>query len=383
MRIGINADEANVINPVGIGQFALNVIRGLEKIDKENKYYLYLTSLKKSTLPVERAGWCYKYIWPKKLSTQFSLPFNLLLNREKLDVFFTPTHYAPRFCPMPSVVSVMDTSYLIYPEYFSKKDLWQLKNWTEYSMKNARKAVVISESTKKDVVKFYGKKSKDVIVCYPGYDEKFKVIGETRLPASQRGEPARQVREIEEIKKKYGIEGEYLIAIGTLQPRKNYERLIRVFAKLKKEGGREKLVIVGKKGWLYDSLFETVKKLNVEHDAIFTGYVPDEDIVYLLNGAKIYVLASLYEGFGIPILEAQACGVPVACSRVSSIPEVAGEAAIYFDPKSEMDMAEKINQLLTVPDLREKMRQKGLENVKKFSWETCAKQVLKTIEEAV
>lgn len=358
-------------NPVGIGQFALNVINELEKIDKENQYYLYLTSSKKNTLPVERAGWCYKFIWPKKFSTQFALPFNLLLNREKLDVFFTPTHYAPRICPMPSVIAIMDTSYLLYPEYFTKHDLWQLKNWTKYSAKNAKKIVVISESTKNDVIKFYGKKENDndVVICYPGYDEKFRGI--------------REIGEIEEIKKRYGIVEDYIIAVGTLQPRKNYERLIRVFTKLKRAGGQEKLVIVGKKGWLYNSLFTDVKKLNVEHDVIFTGYVPDRDIVYLLNGAKMYVLASLYEGFGIPLLEAQACGVPVACSRVSSIPEVAGDAAVYFDPKNEEDMVEKLNQLLTVSNLREKLRQKGLENVKKFSWEACAKKVIKTIEEAV
>lgn len=369
MRIGINADEANVKNPVGIGQFAQNVICALEKIDKENQYYLYLTSSKKNTLPEERAGWCYKYIWPKKLSTQFTLPFNLLLNREKLDVFFTPTHYAPRICPMPSVISIMDVSYLLYPEYFTKHDLWQLKNWTNYSAKNAKKIVVISESTKKDVIKFYEKKENDVIVCYPGYDKKYTKIEDAGG--------------INSVKKKYDIEGKYLIAVGTLQPRKNYEKLVKVFVRLKKLGGCEKLVIVGKYGWLYDSLFDGVKKLNIEHDVIFTGYVPDRDIVYLLNGAKAYVLASFYEGFGIPVLEAQACGVPVVVSRVSSIPEVAGEAAFYFDPKNEDDMFEKINQVLTVEDLREKLRQKGLENVRRFSWRTCAAQVLKTIKFAV
>jgi glycosyltransferase involved in cell wall biosynthesis len=236
-------------------------------------------------------------------------------------------------------------------------------------VQNAKKVVVISESTKKDVMKFYGKKESDVVVCYPGFSSQFRVIGE--------------IREIGEVQKKYGISGDYLIAVGTLQPRKNYEMLMRVFAKLKSGGRPETLVIVGKKGWLYDSLFAEVKRLNVEHDVIFIGYVPDQDLAYLLNGAKAYVLASLYEGFGIPILEAQASGVPVACSRVSSIPEVAGEAAVYFNPESEVDMVEKLNQLLTESDLREKLRQKGLENVKRFSWETCAKKVLKTIEFAV
>ncbi len=369
MRIGINADEANVENPVGIGQFALNVIRWLERIDKKNQYYLYLTTPKNQRLPSVRGGWNYKYIWPQKFSTQLALPFKLLLNRERLDVFYTPTHYAPRFCPMPSVISIMDVSYLIYPEYFAKKDLWQLKNWTEYSVKNAKKIVVISESTKKDVVKFYGNKKNDVVVCYPGYDEKFRLVSDRE--------------KIEKCKIKYGITGDYMIAVGTLQPRKNYERLMRVFAKLKAKGRSEKLVIVGKYGWLYDSLFAAIKKLNVGHDVIVTGYIPDEDTVSLLNGAKLYVLASLYEGFGIPVLEAQACGVPVALSNVSSLPEVGQDAGLYFNPIDEDDMVAKIYQILTDEQLREKLRQEGLENVKKFSWEICATHVLKTIEEAV
>ncbi len=368
MRIGINADEANVESPVGIGQFALNVICQLEKIDKKNQYFLYLTSPTKSTLPFERAGWCYKYIWPRKLSTQIALPFNLILNREKLDVFFTPTHYAPRFCPIPSVVSVMDVSYLLYPQYFKKNDLWQLTNWTKYSVKKAQKVVVISESTKCDVIKYYDKKPEDVKVCYPGYQ---KIGG------------IREIGEIGEIREKYKIKGEYLIAIGTLQPRKNYERLIRVFAKLKKDGIKEKLVIIGKKGWLYEPIFKTVKDLKLEKDVIFTGYISDAEAFYLLKNAKIYILASLYEGFGIPVLEAQACGVPVAASRVSSVPEVGGEAAVYFNPENEVEMQEKINDLLTAKDLREKIRQKGLENVKKFTWEICARNVLATIESAV
>lgn len=370
MRIGINADEANVENPVGIGQFALNVINNLEKIDKENKYFLYLTGKKKSSLPAPRENWAYKYIWPKKLSTQFALPFNLLLNREKLDVFFTPTHYAPRFCPMPSVVSVMDTSYLIYPEYFAKKDLLQLTNWTAYSVKNAKKVIVISESTKRDVVKFYNKKEKDVNVCYPGFEKTKRINEITNL-------------RINEIKDKYQIKNEYIIAIGTLQPRKNYERLIRAFANLKKSGTCEQLVIVGKKGWLYASIFSLIKDLGLENDVILTGYASDEETKILLQNAKLYVLASLYEGFGIPVLEAQFLGVPCVLSKTSSIPEVAAESALYFDPEDEKDIEDKMREMLKSETLRSDFSLKGKENVKRFSWEKCARGVLEAIRSAV
>jgi glycosyltransferase involved in cell wall biosynthesis len=370
LRIGINADEANVENPVGIGQFALNVIINLEKIDKENQYFLYLTSPKKNSLPESRSGWSYKYIWPKKLSTQFALPLNLLLNREKLDVFYTPTHYAPRFCPIPSVISIMDTSYLKFPDYFAKKDLIQLTNWTSYSARNAKKIVVISESTKRDVIKLYNKKEEDVRVCYPGFEKNLRIH---ESPNTR----------IQEIKEKYKINREYVIAIGTLQPRKNYERLIQAFANLKKSGIKEQLVIVGKKGWLYQPIYDLAIKLGMEKDVIFTGYVSDEEQDLLLINSRFYVLASLYEGFGIPILEAESLGVPCVLSNVSSIPEVAGNTALYFNPESVVDLEDKMREMLKNQNIREEFSLKGRENVKRFCWENCARQVLLTIESAV
>lgn len=368
MRIGVNADEANVESPVGVGQFALSVICELEKIDEKNQYFLYLTSLKKSVLPKERAGWCYKYIWPKKFSTQIALPFNLILNREKLDVFFTPTHYAPRVCPLPSVVSIMDVAYLKFPQYFAKKDLWQLSKWTAYSVRQAKKVIAISGATKRDVVEFYGKRPEDVNVCYPGYSQRLKVESKARIV---------------ELKKLFGVRNGYLIAIGTLQPRKNYERLIRVFADLKGQGRKEQLLICGKKGWLYESIFEEIKRLNLEEQVIFTDYLIDKDLAVLLAGASAFIFPSLYEGFGIPILEAQAAGVPVIVSKASSFPEVAGKAALYFNPQDEKDMAAKILYLLGNEKLQEKLKEEGYENVKRFNWDICANQVLKTIEQAV
>lgn len=370
LRIGINADEANVDKPVGIGQFALNVVSSLEKIDHENQYFLYLTSKKNNNLPESRHGWQYKYIWPKKFSTQIALPFNLLLNREKLDVFYIPTHYASRICPIPSVISIMDVSYLMFPDYFAKKDLMQLTNWTKYSVRQAKKVIVISESTKRDVMKFYDKSDSDVVVCYPGFEKLQRINKLTNL-------------RINELKDKYKIKGEYIIAIGTLQPRKNYERLIKAYDNLKKSGTREKLVIVGKKGWLYDSIFSLVESLDLENDVVFTGYISDDETELLLRNSKLYVLASLYEGFGIPVLEAQSEGVPCVLSNNSSLPEIAGDSALFFDPDDVFDIEVKMRELLENQDLTSRFSLKGKENVKRFSWEKCAREVLATIKSAV
>lgn len=368
MKIGINGDEANVVNPVGIGQFALNVIRELEIQDKSNSYVCYLTSKVNANLPRERNNWKYRLIWPSKFSTQFALPLNLVLNREKIDVFFTPTHYAPRICPMPSVVSIMDLSFLMFPEYFSRKDLWQLVSWTKYSVKNAARIITISENSRLDIAKFYGVDPARIHVCYPGYDPVFHT-SETNL------------ENIEKVKKEYSLNKKYLMAVGTLQPRKNYDFLLRVFSRLRTKIDL-KLVIVGKKGWLYDSIFDLVKNLHLEDDVVFTDYLSTAKMVLLLQGAEIYVMASLYEGFGIPVIEAQACGTPVVVSRVSSLPEVVGDSGLLFDPQDEKDLLQQIEKMLENSDLRLKFREKGLKNVSRFSWQKCAENVLKSIMKA-
>ncbi|MDQ3239364.1 MAG: glycosyltransferase family 4 protein, partial [bacterium] len=240
-----------------------------------------------------------------------------------------------------------------------------------YSVANASKIVTISESSKLDIIKYYKVDPKKIVVTYLGYDT------ETFQPVTDRNK-------IQEVMKKYNIAQPYILYLGTLQPRKNIVRLIQAFKLLTSDLAISKLglklVIVGKKGWLYDEIFAEVKKLNMEEIVVLTGYIQDEEKAAMLSGALLYTLPSLYEGFGIPIIEAMACGTPVVVSRISSLPEVVGEYGILIDPYSVPSIGEGLKLLVTDTELRERMSQQGLKWVKQFDWIHCARITLGVLE---
>ncbi len=169
--------------------------------------------------------------------------------------------------------------------------------------------------------------------------------------------------------------------VGTLQPRKNIERLIEAFAKLIIKHPNLSLLVVGKKGWLYEGILEAPKKFGIKESVRFIDFVQDQELPSLYKNAKCFVLPSLYEGFGLPVLEAMKYGCPVVTSNVSSLPEAGGDAALYVDPQNVNDIAEKIDKVLSDPKLREEMVKKGHEQVKKFSWEKTARETLRVLEE--
>ena len=172
----------------------------------------------------------------------------------------------------------------------------------------------------------------------------------------------------------------YILYVGTLQPRKNVSTLIKAFNKFKDTYPEFKLVIVGRKGWLYNQIFELVKQLKLEQNIVFTDYVSDGELVKLYKNAFCFVLPSLYEGFGIPVLEAMVNNCPVICSNVSSLPEIAGKAALYFNPKSEKDLLKNLLKLKEDVSLKNKLIKNGKEQIKKFSWQKCADETLEVIK---
>lgn len=363
MIIGIDGNEANVENKVGISEYAFELLQQFKKYQMPNvKFQIYLKDLPREDMPKEKEGWKYKIIKPKKLWTQLGLPFNLFLSSPRPDVFFTPTHYAPRFCPVPTAISIMDLSYIYFPQLFKKSDLYQLKNWTYYSVKKAKTVFTISKSSKNDIIKEYKIPENKVVVTYPG----IKVSSIKN-----------QVLSMDIIKEKYGIEGKYILFVGTLQPRKNITKLIEAFSKLKTD---LKLVIIGKKGWLFEEILEAPEKFGVENRVKFLNFVPDEDLADFYSNAICFVLPSLYEGFGLPVVEAMKYGCPVITSNISSLPEAGGDAALYFDPQDADDIAAKIEQVISSEKIRKEMIEKGYNQVKKFSWKKTAEETLKELE---
>jgi len=376
MIIGIDGNEANVVNRVGIGQYAYQVLMHLNKYQiskikyqKEKvKFKIYLKTDPLDDLPDESEEWKYEVFGPKKLWTQFALPLRLLFGLSKPDVFFTPSHYAPRFTNIPQYISIMDMSFMHYPELFTVKDRTQLTQWTAYSAKKAHKIFTISEFSKKEIVKYYDIAQEKVVVTYPGYDKTKYLISNIKY----------QIGEKKLLQKKYNIHKDYLLFVGTLQPRKNIVGLINAYKLImqKAKYGPLNLVIIGKKGWLYEEIFSTVSNLQIEDKVHFLDFVPENDLAAFYRNAACFVLPSFYEGFGIPVIEAMACGCPTIVSNVSSLPEIGGDATICVDPYEIESMASGIESVLGKKDLRRSLIEKGLLRVKRFSWKSCAQKTL-------
>lgn len=394
MIIGIDGNEANVEKRLGVGEIAYQLLLQFSEIirsfrqaqdkKKKNIFVIYLKNDPVNDLPQAGEDWEYRVVKPGRLWTQWRLPLDLYLHKPMPDVFFTPTHYAPRFSPVPTVISIMDLAYIYFPELFKKKDLYKLNNWTKYSVINARKIIAISESTKNDIIKEYNVEPEKIKVVYPGIKPKFM--------KSSYSESKQQLFD------KYGISKNFILFVGTLQPRKNIVSLIEAFKQVKSQksthstsSGQEvksqneddlELVIIGKKGWMYEEILKRPGELGIEDKVKFLDFVPDEDLGFFYENAICYVLPSLYEGFGLPVLEAMNHGCPVITSNISSLPEAGGDAAIYADPKNPADIAEKINKLINNKSLRSELIQKGYKQVKKFSWEKSARETLQVLEEA-
>lgn len=360
MVIGIDGNEANIKNRVGSGVYAFEVLRHLYQVDQKNIYKIYLKEKPIADLPPAKTNWQYLNFGPKKLWTQIALPLKLLVGRLKPDVFFTPGHYAPRFSNIPQVITIFDLSFIRFPKMFQKKDLYQLTNWTKYSVYKSDAIITISAFSKKEIVDYYQIDPQKVHVIYPGYDQDlFKPVKNQKLT--------------QDINRKYKINKDYLLFVGTIQPRKNLTKLIEAFKLLDRKYDLQ-LVIVGKLGWLYEEFFSKVDKMKGK--VIICDFVKRSDLPVLYSQAKAFVLPSLYEGFGIPVVEAQACGLPVVVANTSSLPEVVGESGILTDSKSAVSIAQGIDKILTDEKLNQGLINKGFKNTKRFSWENCTKQTL-------
>lgn len=360
MTIGIDGNEANVEHRVGVSIYALSLLQHFnKKANTRLKFIIYLKNKPGNSMPPQNENFKYRVI-SGPLWSQIFLPAHLSLKKE-IDVFFTPAHYAPRHCPVPLVVTIHDLSHFYFPNEFLKKDLYKLTNWTKYSVRKARKIIAVSENTKQDLIKFYDLPEDKIRVIYNGYEKSL------HLPPST-------VHRHPEL-----VSGSYILYVGTLQPRKNVPTLIRAFDKFSKIHKDYKLVITGKKGWLFDEIFELVRELGLENKIIFTDYVNDNKLAELYKDAFCLVFPSFYEGFGIPILEAMGNSCPVISSNASSLPEVGGDACLYFNPNNDDELVEKLKELINL-EKRNSLIKKGLARIKLFSWKKCADETLETIK---
>lgn len=267
-------------------------------------------------------------------------------------------HYAgPIPSPCPLVVTVHDLSFRIFPEFFSPRDRAVLGTLVPRTLKRAAAVLVPSESALRDILRFY-----------PMPAERITVTPEAAA-AHFRPQPA---DEVSRVKTQYGLAARYVLAVGNLQPRKNLERLLSAFANLASRVDDVQLVVVGQKAWRGDGLERLVMRMGLAARVRLTGYVPASDLAAIYSGAAVFCYPSLYEGFGLPVLEAMACGAPVVTSDSSSLPEVAGDAAILVDPTSVGKLSLALESLLSSEVNREALRRRGLARAAKFSWRRTA-----------
>lgn len=355
----------------GIDTYTYSLIENLIKIGKVNNLYLIHYKKYQDEVYIKTHDVIIPKI-PFKLINVLGLPY--VIGKINADILHVPSHWHTQIMPfflnqkVKKILTIHDLTPLLYPETHTKQTVF-LWNSTLKLIKNKINMIIAdSQNTKNDCIKYLNIPEEKIKVIYLASDEIYQLINNKQ-----------EIRK--ELYKKYKYIGSpFILYVGTLEKRKNIPVLIKAFYKLKKMKMTHKLIIVGKKGWKYDDIFKTIEALNLQKDVIFTGYVPKEDLVKFYNLADVFVYPSLYEGFGLPPLEAMACGCPVITSNTSSLPEVVGDAGIMVNPYDVEGLVKAMYEVLTNESLRKELSRKSLQRAKLFSWRKTAEETWKVYE---
>ncbi|MDD2482651.1 MAG: glycosyltransferase family 1 protein [Candidatus Shapirobacteria bacterium] len=378
MLIGIDGNEANITSRVGVGQYAFNLLKNLYLIDKKNQYIIYLKNPPLSDLPKENKNWRYKVFGPQKLWTRFALPIHLFTEKTPLDLFYSPSHYSPAFAPCPTIPTIHDLGYLQFQSQFTKKDLYQLINWTKQSIKKASHIITVSNFSKTEIEKIYKINPKKITIAFNGVDEPLKINSKDQ----------------QKILSSFNLVSKnYYLYLGTLKPNKNIPFLIKSFAQYLKQKeisslhqgrmseGQVGLVIAGKKGWLFDEIFSAVKQEGIESNIVFTDFIDDIQKTTLYSNAKALIIPSTYEGFGIPVIEAMKLDTPVISSNIAPLKEVIQSNGFYFDPTNQKELVDQLIKFEnSKPSEIEKIVKSAKIRADFFSWKNTAKSVISVFE---
>lgn len=298
----------------------------------------------------------YRRIW-----SYVPIKYNFLFKRNA-DIYQFFNFIVPPNISGKVITAIHDLTYILYPDTMNNANKKRLEKDMKKTINRADYIITISENSRRDIIKYLNVNEDKIEVIYPGVDEMYKCILSDR--------------EIIDVKDKYNIHGKYFLYLGTLEPRKNIETIIKAYNLFNKSNKDNiKLVLAGKKGWLYDNIFELVKEFKIGDKVIFTDYVEDKDKPVLYQGAEIFLFPSLYEGFGIPVVEAMASRTPVITSNSSSLPEVAGKAAIITEPLDYKKISDSIRLILNDSKLREEMIAEGIKQADKFNWDKSAEKL--------
>jgi glycosyltransferase involved in cell wall biosynthesis len=363
LTIAIDASRTTVARRTGTENYALQLIRAMLKLETDHRFVLYfrdtpppgllpdLPQVKKRVIPWRR-------VW-----THIRLASALL--RDRPDVTFVPSHTLPLWFPGPAVVTVHDLGYLYFPEAHPTLNRRYLDWSTRHSVRRARRVIVDSLATSKDLAAHYGISESKMRLVYPGVDESLAPVRDPHILAAARA--------------RYKLPERYLLFMGTLQPRKNIARIVQGYARWRAAQNKPDvaLVLAGQQGWLFDPAW-----IEGIEGVILPGYVADMDVAALYSGALALVFPTLHEGFGFPVLEAMRCGTPVITSTTSSLPEVAGDAALLVNAREAGEIAHAIGRIVADQALRESLIAKGFEQTAQFTWKQAAEQALQVLENA-
>jgi len=361
MRIAIDASTLSTQG--GPRAYVIGLLDALGRIDTENEYLVFYND----PLHLGRFPWAREIVLPGKSPLcrlwreHVALP--LACSREKVDLLHGPKSAVPYWSPCPTLVTLHDLIPITHPETETRAAqlYWRLQ--IPIAARRASFIITDSDHARREIVEMFGIDDQRIAVTPLGYP-----------PAMD--DPPDPVRAAA-VRQRYGLPDSYILYVGTIQPRKNLDMLIEAYARLRGEGSTtQKLVIVGRKGWLYDTLFARITALGLEGDVIFTGFVPDEELPHLYDGASLFVYLSLFEGFGLPPLEAMSRGVPVVTSNTTSLPEVVGDAGITVSPRSLDEVVEGMRRVLCDAALADRLRQAGRARARHFSWERTAEKTL-------
>jgi glycosyltransferase involved in cell wall biosynthesis len=371
LHIAIDAHSVGA-QLAGNESYITNLIEALAEIDQANQYTLYVTK----RLAIDRfdgrwPNFKVRQTLPHTPLVRVPLTLSVELRRRPVDVLHVQ-YTAPPFTPCPVVASIHDLSFEHLPETFKRRSRAQLRLTVRCTVRKAAQILTLSEFSRRDIIETYGVDPARVAV--------------TPLAAPPHFAPVTDETKLQGVRRRYGIERDYILSVGSIQPRKNLKRLIGAYSLLRgsrSQGKLPQLVLVGKRGWLFDEVLRSVDEHRQDNDIVLTGYVPEDDLPALYSGALCFSYPSYFEGFGLPVVEAMQCGAPVIAGNRSSLPEVVESAGLLVDPFDERKLAEAIAKMIDDPDYRGELRAKGLARARAFSWTNTARLTLQAYERAV
>ena len=374
MHIGLNAhllSSSSSYRAAGISWYIHSLLQHLPKAADQHRFTAFLgdnaasrtfpdLQTRVSALPTARPA--ARIVWE-----QLVQPVQLL--RERVDLLHSLAFVQPVVLPCPGIVTIYDLSFILFPQRFQSWRRLYLRWGTAYSARRARRVIAISASTRRDIVRLLGVPEAKVDVVPCGVDEDFRPVDQAGL--------------LDELRKKRHLPPRMLLFVGTIEPRKNLVTLLESYSILRERIHPPPLVIAGPKGWRHEEVFSQARELELLDDVIFPGYIPRDELPLWYNAADLFVYPSLYEGFGLPPLEAMACGTPVVASDTSSLPEVIGDAGLLVEPSNADEMALAMQRVLTDGDLRKALGKKGLERASTYTWRRAAQDTVKVYDRAV